>query len=109
MKEFGKLSPQERIEKAFIFNNSAGIFLITLEENNKLGIYIIKGYINMMDKKDPKANSYYLKSSNISSFRMGKKATLELDYPPNFVEFYGDYMLIIYKSTLESNYNSASS
>lgn len=38
-----------------------------------------------------------VKSTKISNFRMAKRATLELEYKPKQVEFYGDFFAIIYK------------
>ena len=44
--EFGKLQVTEKIVKAFLFNNPVGTYLFTIEESNKLSIYLIKSYIN---------------------------------------------------------------
>lgn len=45
--------------------------------------------------------TFYVKStSKISNFRMAKKATLELEYEPKNVEFFGDYFIISYKKML---------
>lgn len=44
--EFGKLQLQERIVKAYLHNSPVGTYLFTIEEDNKLSIYLIKSYIN---------------------------------------------------------------
>lgn len=41
--------------------------------------------------------TFYLKqNSKISNFRMAKRATLELEFKPKHVEYFGDYFVIIY-------------
>ncbi|CDW75572.1 UNKNOWN [Stylonychia lemnae] len=98
--EFGKLQLQENVLRAFLFNNPTGTYLFTLEEGKKLCIYIIKSYISQSQLKSKQTtdNQFYFKSSNISNFKMAKRATLELEYQPKSVEFYGDFFIIIYKN-----------
>lgn len=50
--EFGKLQLQDRVHKAFLFNNPLGTYLFTLEEGNRLSIYIIKSYVNQAYLKE---------------------------------------------------------
>jgi len=46
VEEFGKLEIVDVVKKAFLFNNPVGTYLFTIEEGNKLSIYIIKGYVS---------------------------------------------------------------
>ncbi len=49
--EFGKLQLNDKVLKAFLYNNPVGTYLYTLEEGKRLSIYIIKGYINQHSLK----------------------------------------------------------
>ena len=70
-----------------------------IEEGQKLSIYLIKGYVSnkylLGKNNDPSV--MLKKSSTISNFKMGKRVTLELEYMPKHIEFYGSFFVIIYK------------
>ena len=83
------------MHKAFLFNNPLGTYLFTLEDGDRLSIYIIKSYVNQAYLKENQ--TFYLKqNSKISNFRMAKRATLELEFKPKHLEYFGDYFVIIY-------------
>eukprot|EP00347_Sterkiella_histriomuscorum_P017818 403347867 len=109
--EFGKLQLRENVLKAQLFNNPSGTYLFTIEEGQKLSIYIIKGYISPQNVKNRNHNGQNLsfKSSNITNFKMAKRATLELEYMPKQIEFYGDFFAIIYKENTQSRQSTVSS
>lgn len=44
--EFGKLQLPDVVKRAFLFNSAQGNYLFTIEQDKKLSIYIIKGYVN---------------------------------------------------------------
>ena len=83
--------------KSYLFNCTSGVFVFTIESNKIISIYIIKSYINQQYVKENA--TYYLKQSlKISNFRMAKRASLELEFTPKRIEFFGDYFLVIYKN-----------
>ncbi len=47
--EFGMLQLQEKMLKGFVFNTPNGSYLFSLEDGNKMSIYVIKSYINALD------------------------------------------------------------
>ena len=95
--EFGKLQLGEKILKAFLFNGHNSTYIFTIEEGKIVSIYMIKSFIQQ--SKNERNVQFSKNNQKISNFRMAKRASLEVEYFPKSIEYFGDYFLLLYKQS----------
>ncbi|CDW85950.1 UNKNOWN [Stylonychia lemnae] len=96
LEQFGKLSMKGQVDMAQLHYGPDGNFLFTLDSQQLIiNIFLIRTRL-----EDQKENIETL-NPKVANFTMSKKSIIRLDFEPNNIDFYADYLLVTYNRPMK--------